>query len=60
MFREMAHKVIIQKKKNYVPNFLEQWYISNFMSFCNHGPSIMSRSFFNSGTLIVKISVPDP
>ena len=27
--------------------------IGNFMSFCNHGPSIMSRSFLNSGTLIV-------
>ena len=38
----MAHKVIVPKTKNYVPNFLKQWYIGNFMSFCNHGPSIYS------------------
>jgi len=35
------------KKKNYVPKFLKQRDIGNFMSFCNHGPSIMSRSFLN-------------
>jgi hypothetical protein len=30
MSREMAHKVIVPKK-NYVPKFLKQWYIGNFM-----------------------------
>ncbi len=35
------------QKKYYVPKFLKQWDIGNFMSFCNHGPSIMSRSLFN-------------
>jgi hypothetical protein len=47
MSQEMAHKVIVPKKKNYVPKFLKQRDIGNFMSFCNHGPSIMSRSFLN-------------
>ncbi len=46
MSPEMAHKVIVPKK-NYVPKFLKQRDIGNFMSFCNHGPSIMSRSFLN-------------
>ena len=32
---EMAQKVIVPKK-NYVPNFLKQWNIGNFMYFCNH------------------------
>jgi len=40
-------KLLSQKKKNYVPKFLKQRDIGNFMSFCNHGPSIMSRSFLN-------------
>ena len=31
MSREMAHKVIVPQKKNYVPKFLKQWYIGNFM-----------------------------
>jgi hypothetical protein len=31
MSREMAHKVIVPKK-NYVPKFLKQWYIGNFMN----------------------------
>ncbi len=30
-----------KKKKNYVPNFLKQRDIGNFMSFCNHWPSIL-------------------
>ncbi len=54
MSREMAQKVIVPKKENYVPKkenyvpkFLKQRDIGNFMSFCNHGPSIMSRSFLN-------------
>jgi hypothetical protein len=33
--------------KNNVPQILKQRDIGNFMSFCNHGPSIMSRSFLN-------------
>ena len=33
MSREMAQKVIVPKKKNYVPNFLKQRDIGNFMSF---------------------------
>ncbi len=37
----------MSQKKNYVPKFLKQRDIGNFMSFCNHGPSIMSRSFLN-------------
>jgi hypothetical protein len=41
MSREMALKVIVPKKINYVPNFLKQRDIGNFMSFCNHGPSIL-------------------
>jgi hypothetical protein len=40
MSREMAHKVIVPKKKNYVPKFLKQRDIGNFMSFCNHGPQL--------------------
>jgi len=55
MSRKMAQKVIVPKKKNYVPNFLKQRDIGNFMSFWNHGPSSMFLSFLNSGTLIVKI-----
>ncbi|MFN9910620.1 MAG: hypothetical protein ACK56F_31675, partial [bacterium] len=47
MSRKMAQKVIVPKKENYVPKFLKQRDIGNFMSFCNHGPSIMSRSFLN-------------
>ena len=35
------------KKKNYVPNFLKQRDIGNFMSFCNHGPSILQ--FLDNG-----------
>jgi hypothetical protein len=31
MFREMAHKVIVPPKKNYVPKFLKQRDIGNFM-----------------------------
>ncbi len=46
MSGEMAQKVIVPKKKNYVPNFLKQQDIGNFMSFCNHGPSILQ---FNPG-----------
>jgi hypothetical protein len=46
MSREMDHKVIVPKK-NYVQKFLKQRDIGNFMSFCNHGPSIMSHSFLN-------------
>jgi hypothetical protein len=46
MSREMAQKVIFPKK-NYVQKFLKLRDIGNFMSFCNHGPSIMSRSFLN-------------
>jgi hypothetical protein len=47
MSREMAQKVIVHKKKNYVPKFLKQRGIGNFMSFCNHVPSILSLySFF--------------
>jgi hypothetical protein len=38
---ETAQKVIAPPKKNYVPNFLKQRDIGNFMSFCNHGPSIL-------------------
>jgi hypothetical protein len=38
MSREMAHKVIVKKKKNVVPKFLKQQDIGNFMSFCNHEP----------------------
>jgi hypothetical protein len=34
-------KLLSQKKKNYVPNFLKQRDIGNFMSFCNHGPSTL-------------------
>ena len=30
----MAQKVIVPKKKNYVPKFLKQWYIGNFMYPC--------------------------
>jgi hypothetical protein len=30
MSREMAHKVIVPQK-NYVPKFLKQWDIGNFM-----------------------------
>jgi hypothetical protein len=41
MSREMAHKVIVPKKN------LKQGDIGNFMSFCNNGLSIMSRSFLN-------------
>ncbi len=55
MSRKMAQKVIVPKKKNYVPKFLKQRDIGNFMSFWNHGPSSMFFSFLNSGTLIVKI-----
>jgi hypothetical protein len=55
MSLEMAHQVIVPQKKNYVPKFLKQRDIGNFMSFRNHGPSIMSRSFLNSVTLIVTI-----
>jgi hypothetical protein len=33
-------------KKNYVPHFLKERDIGNFMSFCNHGPSIL---WFNPG-----------
>jgi hypothetical protein len=40
-------KKLLSQKKNYVPKFLKQRDIGNFMSFCNHGPSIMSRSFLN-------------
>ncbi len=41
MSREMAHKVIVPKNKNCVLNFLKQWYIRKFMSFCNHmGPQL--------------------
>jgi hypothetical protein len=47
MSREMAQKVIVPKKENYVPKLLKQRDIGNFMSFCNHGPSIMSRSFLS-------------
>jgi hypothetical protein len=47
MSREMAQKVIVPKKKNYVLKFLKQRDNGNFMSFYNHGPSIMSRSFLN-------------
>jgi hypothetical protein len=47
MSREMAQKVIVPPKKYYVPKFLKQRDIGTFMSFCNHGPSIMSRSFLN-------------
>jgi hypothetical protein len=32
MSREMAHKVIVPPKKNYVPQFLKQRDIGNFMS----------------------------
>ena len=32
MSRDMAHKVIVPKKKNYVPKFLKQRDIGNFMS----------------------------
>jgi hypothetical protein len=47
-------KVIVPKKKNYVPKFLKQRDIGNFMSFCNHGPSILSLySFFSSFILII-------
>jgi hypothetical protein len=35
------------KIKNYVPKFLKERDIGNFMSSCNHGPSIMSSSFLN-------------
>ena len=42
----MAQKVIVPKKKNYVPKFLKQRDIGNFMSFGNHGPSIL---YFNPG-----------
>jgi hypothetical protein len=31
MSRERAHKVIVPPKKNYVPKFLKQWDIGNFM-----------------------------
>jgi hypothetical protein len=31
MSREMAHKVIVPPKKNYVPKFLKQRDIGNFM-----------------------------
>jgi hypothetical protein len=27
----MAHEVIVPQKKNYVPKFLKQWDIGNFM-----------------------------
>jgi hypothetical protein len=47
MSREMAKKVIVPKIKNYVPKFLKQRDIGNFMSFCNHGSSIISRSYIN-------------
>ncbi len=40
-----AQKVIVPPKKNYVPNFLKQRDIGNFMSFCNHGPSILYFKF---------------
>ena len=33
MSREMDHKVILPQKINYVPNFLKQRDIGNFMSF---------------------------
>ncbi len=49
MSQEMAKKFIVPKKKNYVPKFLKQRDIGNFMSFFNHGPSILSLySFFSS------------
>ena len=32
---------IIVTKNHYVTNFLKQWNIGNFMSFCNHGLSIL-------------------
>ncbi len=34
MSREMALKVIVPTKKNYVTKFLKQWYIGNFMYPC--------------------------
>ncbi len=32
---------VLSPKKNYVPKFLKQRDIGNFMFFCNHGPSIL-------------------
>ena len=42
MSREMAKKVIVSKKTNYVPNFLRQWNICNFMSFETMGSQFYS------------------
>jgi hypothetical protein len=47
MSRETPQKVIVPKKK-YVPNFLKQRDIGNFMSFCNHGPSILYCSLIQA------------
>jgi hypothetical protein len=55
----MAHKVIVPPKKNYVPKFLKQRDIDNFMYqsaviyCCCVLLSVVARSFLNSGTLIV-------
>ena len=40
--REMDHKVILPQKINYVPNFLKQQDIGNFMSFWNMGSQFYS------------------
>ena len=43
--REMDHKVILLQKKHYVPNFLKQRNIGNFMSFLNLLSSSSSLTF---------------
>ncbi len=40
--REMAHKVICPKTKNYLPNFQNQLYIGNFMSHCDQVPTTLN------------------
>ena len=39
MSLEMAHKVIVPQKKNYVPQFLKQWYINSYYMSPSHPPS---------------------
>jgi hypothetical protein len=37
MSLEMAHKVIVPPKKNYIPQFLKQRDINSYYSACNGG-----------------------
>ena len=42
MSQEMAQKVIVPPKKNYVPKFLKQWFIGNLCLFATMGPQFYS------------------